>query len=364
MILFLSHWKPKNLPRGLIAASCLLVLMTAALPRGVAAQETLPDCATREVIGQVTGRVQLNVPLPGVTDTVRCRSASGTTTTYYLLNAAPGNELSTYLRAFYVYFVWVVGILATVMIMFAGIRWITAAGNSSQIEGAKSTMNGALIGLVLTLTSYVLLQVINPELVRLRVPFVTGIAAKYTGDYCKVIDGVDYQQLAQTAGKNCGDVYEFDNKTTGRSVVCMSRYCADAGKYCLECDGRNNPYVSCPGIGLFCGYYESAVVVTGRVENPNDERVTKVQLWALDPNFGETRGLVGEDVAEDHFVDGSSFRADSGGEKATLGKYFLRLEKPLRADCESPTFTFTPQAGLPAQRSFTINADDCTLTAS
>jgi hypothetical protein len=77
-----------------------------------------------------------------------------------------GTLLARYLRSFYVYFVWVVGILATVMIMYAGIQWITAAGNSSRIENAKSTMNGALIGLVLALTSVLILRSVNPTLVR------------------------------------------------------------------------------------------------------------------------------------------------------------------------------------------------------
>lgn len=79
-----------------------------------------------------------------------------------------GTLLSRYLRAFYVYFVWIVGILAVIMTMYGGLQWLTAGGNASRIETAKSTMNGALIGLVLTLTSVVILQAINPSLVTLQ----------------------------------------------------------------------------------------------------------------------------------------------------------------------------------------------------
>ncbi len=78
-----------------------------------------------------------------------------------------GTLLSRYVRAVYVYFVWIVGILATVMVMYGSIQWITAAGNSSKIENAKSTMNGALIAIVLTLTSFLLLRLINPALVKM-----------------------------------------------------------------------------------------------------------------------------------------------------------------------------------------------------
>lgn len=76
-----------------------------------------------------------------------------------------GTLISRYVRAVYVYFVWIVGILATVMVMYGGIQWITAAGNSSRIENAKSTMNSAFIAIVLTLTSFLLLRLINPALV-------------------------------------------------------------------------------------------------------------------------------------------------------------------------------------------------------
>ncbi|MFH0853765.1 MAG: lytic transglycosylase domain-containing protein [bacterium] len=79
-----------------------------------------------------------------------------------------GSLLSRYIRSFYVYFVWVVGILAAVMTIYAGIQWITAAGDASKITNAKSTMNGAVIGLLLTLGSFVILRTINPSLVSFR----------------------------------------------------------------------------------------------------------------------------------------------------------------------------------------------------
>lgn len=92
-----------------------------------------------------------NVPIPG---------------TFEGRQLVDGTFLARYLRSFYVYFIWVVGILATVMVIYAGIQWITAAGNTSRIENAKTTMNGALIGLVLALTSVLILRAVNPTLVR------------------------------------------------------------------------------------------------------------------------------------------------------------------------------------------------------
>ncbi|USN53686.1 MAG: transglycosylase SLT domain-containing protein [Candidatus Nomurabacteria bacterium] len=93
-----------------------------------------------------------------------------------------GTLLSRYIRSFYIYFVWIVGILAVVMTMYAGIQWLTAAGNTSQIENAKSTMNGALVGLVLTLTSYIILQAINPALVTLQDLSIFSVPSQLIGE--------------------------------------------------------------------------------------------------------------------------------------------------------------------------------------
>ena len=116
-----------------------------------------PGAATLEEINEAAKKATElkftpNVPIPGLFE--------GTIT-------VDGTLISRYVKAVYVYFVWIVGILATVMVMYGGIQWVTAAGNSSRIENAKQTMNGAFIAIVLTLTSFLLLRLINPALVKI-----------------------------------------------------------------------------------------------------------------------------------------------------------------------------------------------------
>jgi len=79
-----------------------------------------------------------------------------------------GRTAGDYIRALYVYFIGTVGVFAVAMIMYAGFLWITAAGNSTRVTQAKEQMNGAVIGLILALTSFLLLQMINPDLVKLK----------------------------------------------------------------------------------------------------------------------------------------------------------------------------------------------------
>lgn len=91
------------------------------------------------------------------------------------------NGLGDYIRIVYDFGVIIVAIVAVVMVVMGGFKWATSGGNSTQIASAKNTIIGALIGLVLALTSWLLLFTINPALVnleRLSIPAIkmaTGI---------------------------------------------------------------------------------------------------------------------------------------------------------------------------------------------
>ena len=73
--------------------------------------------------------------------------------------------LAEYIAAIYQYMVGVATILAIVMIMYGGFRWVTAAGDSGKIGEAKKTITGAVVGLAIALGSYTILNLINPGLV-------------------------------------------------------------------------------------------------------------------------------------------------------------------------------------------------------
>ncbi len=77
-------------------------------------------------------------------------------------------DISKYIAALYSYLIAIVGILAVAMIVFGGLRWLMAGGNASQIGEAKEYIGSAIIGLLLALFSYVLLQTVNPNLVSLN----------------------------------------------------------------------------------------------------------------------------------------------------------------------------------------------------
>ena len=73
--------------------------------------------------------------------------------------------IGQYIAAIYKYAIGIVGILAGIMIVVGGLLWLTAGGAADRVSTAKSFIESSLVGLVIALTSYLLLYAINPNLV-------------------------------------------------------------------------------------------------------------------------------------------------------------------------------------------------------
>ena len=95
--------------------------------------------------------------------------------------------LGRYIESIYNYLLAIVGILAALVLMVSGVIWLTAAGNSEKISQAKGLMTGSLTGLILALTSFIILQTINPYLVEFRKTNIRIIAETSYG-CCKIFD--------------------------------------------------------------------------------------------------------------------------------------------------------------------------------
>ncbi len=75
-----------------------------------------------------------------------------------------GAWIGEYIKAIYNYSMTIVGILAAVVLMFAGVIWLTAGGNASRVDDAKKWITASLTGLIIALTSYMILNIVNPDL--------------------------------------------------------------------------------------------------------------------------------------------------------------------------------------------------------
>ncbi len=76
--------------------------------------------------------------------------------------------LGCYINTLYTFFVQAAVILAVLMILVGGFQWLIAIGNQGKIGNAKSTISGAIVGLILALTAYLILAQINSGLIRFK----------------------------------------------------------------------------------------------------------------------------------------------------------------------------------------------------
>lgn len=65
----------------------------------------------------------------------------------------------------------IIGIAMFVMILFGGFEWLTAAGNPGKITVAKGRIYNAILGGILLLSTYVILNTINPDFVQQKQAF-------------------------------------------------------------------------------------------------------------------------------------------------------------------------------------------------
>lgn len=75
-----------------------------------------------------------------------------------------------------------VGIAAFFMITWGGIQYSASAGNPSMLQAAKDKIWGAIFGLILAGFSVVILQTINPDLVKFRLSTPTSKEQNATTD--------------------------------------------------------------------------------------------------------------------------------------------------------------------------------------
>ncbi|MFA6422710.1 MAG: pilin [Candidatus Buchananbacteria bacterium] len=88
--------------------------------------------------------------------------------------------LGKYIKTWYGFLVAIAGILATLMIMYAGVKWVTSRGGGA-ISQAKEIMLAAVTGLALVFLSYSILALINPGLLTITMPKLDDI--QYSGDF-------------------------------------------------------------------------------------------------------------------------------------------------------------------------------------
>ena len=76
--------------------------------------------------------------------------AGGNTASVTSMSSVIGKVINTML--------FIVGVLAVAMIIYSGIRYITAHGDKSQVESAKNTLIYSVVGLIVAILAYAIVN--------------------------------------------------------------------------------------------------------------------------------------------------------------------------------------------------------------
>lgn len=85
--------------------------------------------------------------------------------------------IAEYINAIYQYLIRIVGIISAVVLMIGGVIWIMAGGSSEQIGEAKNWIGASLLGLIIAISAYSILNTINPALVNFKITKIQNVEA-------------------------------------------------------------------------------------------------------------------------------------------------------------------------------------------
>jgi len=92
-------------------------------------------------------------------------------------NGTGGSTIGPFIQNFYLFALLISGILAFGAIVWGGIKYAAGRGNPSSESEGKSWIYNALLGILLLAGAWIILNTINPNLVSLQLPTLSGVTA-------------------------------------------------------------------------------------------------------------------------------------------------------------------------------------------
>ncbi len=86
------------------------------------------------------------------------------------INLNEDQDLNQMIAWGYYFIVGISGFSAFFMLVWGGFDWISSGLNPDRIGEAKDKINSAVIGLIIILSAYLILRIINPDLTTLELP--------------------------------------------------------------------------------------------------------------------------------------------------------------------------------------------------
>ena len=224
--------------------------------------------------------------------------------------------LSQYTIGLYNFLLSIVGIVAVMMLIIGGIKYITAAGNASVIGDAKDTISNALFGLLLALLSWVIVSTINPDVLYIKNP-----GSNFTDLYTDNLSACGYyNSIAIAPAPNCickEEAVTFN--ATGQE---------DCENKCADSCGLLSPS-PCVGGGLNEPVEKDGAMSCHCVDGNEKVELSAAAITA-DAKCNEV--CSDPDLAEDGEYHGINWNLRAGTNTETVGLFSDKLTVPADVD--------------------------------
>lgn len=104
--------------------------------------------------------------------------------------------IGEYINGIYKYGINIAGILAALVLMGGGLLWLISGGDASKITKAKEMIIGSVTGLIILMSSYIILTQINPDLVKMK-SISLGYIAKQDAELAKAKLGTEAENYSK-----------------------------------------------------------------------------------------------------------------------------------------------------------------------
>lgn len=239
----------KNKPKILTIAFALVFALQ------ITSLASLSFIAAYDVNAATEIKLPLQIGIPGTKDTANGDQYDfGPGSTLDLTNETTIRPIGEYIKWIYKYMIGVVGILSTIVMMWGGVLWLASAGDSGKITDAKAWITSSITGLLLALSSYLILATINPNLVNFNSRVVTGVSEKGIDfGFDPTIPCGEYNSSKKTCGSKCDANKKCESATKG---VSGARECPTSlngkGSYWI-CSDMSASGASCCTSDSSCG---------------------------------------------------------------------------------------------------------------
>ena len=257
-------------------------------------------------------------------------------------SATTGANLKTYIESIYKFAIWTVGIAAILMITIGGFMYLTSAGNTSKMDNAKRVVVDATIGLIVVLTAYLVLYVINPDLVKITI----SLKSLSSGMSGAIINSGTTTSVGKLA-TGCNNYSSAFSSASGgdKNLECLLIAIANQESGC-------NPNVASPAgaCGMMQILPKTAGINCDELKN-SPEKSIQIARQYIDKARGNIQSYSGFDIGSNYNLSektifyGSyayntgnddliaSYNAGSGKIAATVGK---KGPFVVSSDCPSP----------------------------